>query len=332
MVIQSTPANLMKIVRNIQLANYNNLTATQKDFVQEFEDCRTGGIYAEAGKTSVDVLNELAAALDMKAVVLDFSTMTPSDFKVENGIVPVWAAAAKAQPSIIMFVVPDADADRAHFDAMMNAWVAFLGDGMLLGTLLGGGRYDVTGKSMFGVACPAKVIKAVASVAPVVKEAEPVAPAFVHSNPNFKLFIAPGKLFNTIVCTRCHGCGEHQYNMRSGRVCFGCNGTGKMWARADKNMVAVYSAALKDCRSTEASNVKVGDVISLNSKWEEVSTIEQVDEHLAFGYLSTETGYAKPNQTVRRMRTLDMVLNGIADLKMRKKIETRIAEYTAVIA
>lgn len=321
----------MKIVRNISLPNYNNLTAKQKDFVQGFEDCRTGGIYAEAGKTSVDVLNELAAALDMKAVVLDFATMTPADFQVLNGIVPVWAAAAKVQPSIVMFVVSDADANRTHFDAMMNAWVVFLADGMLSGNLLGGGRYDVTGKSMFGVACPAKVAKVVAPVTkPVVKDADPVAPSFTHSNPNFKMFIAPGKLFDTLTCTRCHGCGKHQFNFRSGSVCFGCNGTGKMWVKADKNMVATYNAALKECRSTAASNVQVGDVISLKDKWEEVSSIEHIGEQLAFGCVSMETGYAALSQSVRRIRTLDMVINGIEDPKMRKKVQARITERTAV--
>lgn len=323
----------MKIVRNVPLANYDNLTATQKDFVQGFEDCRTGGIYAEAGKTSVDVLNELATALDMKAVVLDFATMTPADFQVLNGIVPVWAAAAKVQPSIVMFVFSDADADRTHFDAMMDAWVVFLADGMLAGSLLGGGRYDVTGKSMFGVASPVKVAKVVVPVTkPVTKDAELIAPSFTHSNPNFKMFIAPGKLFDTLTCTRCHGCGEHQFNLRSGRVCFGCSGTGKIWVKADKNMVTAYNAALKECRSTAASNVQVGDVISLKDKWEEVSTIEQVGEQLAFGCVSMEISYATFSQSVRRMRTLDMVINGIEDLKMRKKIQARIAERTVVVA
>ena len=43
-------------------------------------------------------------------------------------------------------------------------------------------------------------------------------------------WVLPKNTPEKITCTRCGGTGRHSFNLQHGNMCYGCSGSGKMWA------------------------------------------------------------------------------------------------------
>ena len=95
------------------------------------------------------------------------------------------------------------------------------------------------------------------------------------------------EIFPTKTCTRCGGGGEYSYNQIDGTVCYGCNGSGKMWASKQvSTAVDAYSAELRQRKQPTASKLAVGDLVlddlsyraNGSQKWSTVTDITVTDE------------------------------------------------------
>jgi hypothetical protein len=67
-------------------------------------------------------------------------------------------------------------------------------------------------------------------------------------------------LFENEICGRCAGTGQHSFNARDGRVCFGCNGAGKRLTKRGAAAQAFYTASM----TVSLSDLQVGDRVSHN--------------------------------------------------------------------
>lgn len=69
-------------------------------------------------------------------------------------------------------------------------------------------------------------------------------------------------LFDEEPCGRCGGTGQHQYNQRDGRVCWGCNGTRVRLSRRGKAAFEAFEEALAASAGTVAvQDIKPGMII-----------------------------------------------------------------------
>lgn len=92
--------------------------------------------------------------------------------------------------------------------------------------------------------------------------------------------------FATKTCTRCAGTGRHSYNLRDGDTCYGCSGTGSMWAtKAIAAEVEAHRAAQRAARQRMAQEVTPGTIVldtladaaKGGEKWVEVVSVETTD-------------------------------------------------------
>lgn len=68
------------------------------------------------------------------------------------------------------------------------------------------------------------------------------------------------ELFPTKACTRCGGSGRYSYNTIDGDRCYGCQGTGRMWAtKKVAAQVEAYRLAARRQKEAQASALAVGD-------------------------------------------------------------------------
>jgi hypothetical protein len=93
--------------------------------------------------------------------------------------------------------------------------------------------------------------------------------------------------FPTKTCTRCAGTGEHSFNLRDGKVCYGCSGSGKMWAtKAVAEAVEAHRAAQRAARRRLVQELTAGtfvldtlsDTAKGGEKWAEVIGVEITDK------------------------------------------------------
>lgn len=84
--------------------------------------------------------------------------------------------------------------------------------------------------------------------------------------------------FPTTECERCGGTGQHSYNERNGRTCFGCNGKGQMITREAKNAWTQFKQAVEAARRPTVDNIAIGDIIVIQTNgWREVADIDTAD-------------------------------------------------------
>lgn len=73
--------------------------------------------------------------------------------------------------------------------------------------------------------------------------------------------------FPIVPCYRCGGTGEFSFNQVDGKRCYGCNGTG--WA-IKRGRIAkawrAYQEAVEAARTTTWADVRVGDVVEIQSR------------------------------------------------------------------
>lgn len=75
-----------------------------------------------------------------------------------------------------------------------------------------------------------------------------------------KLMTPDQTMFESETCGRCSGSGEHSYNQRDGRVCYGCGGSGVRLTKRGSVAQAVYNDALM----RRVDQLKVGDVVKFH--------------------------------------------------------------------
>lgn len=92
--------------------------------------------------------------------------------------------------------------------------------------------------------------------------------------------------FATKTCTRCAGSGRHSFNLRDGDTCYGCSGTGAMFAtKAIAEQAAAHQAAQRAARRRSVQELVPGvfvldtlaDAAKGGEKWVEVLTVEATD-------------------------------------------------------
>lgn len=67
------------------------------------------------------------------------------------------------------------------------------------------------------------------------------------------------EIFPTKPCTRCGGGGRYSYNQRDGDRCWGCSGTGQMWAtKKVSEAVVAYRKAVKDAKERQVKDLELG--------------------------------------------------------------------------
>jgi len=76
-------------------------------------------------------------------------------------------------------------------------------------------------------------------------------------------------LFETTDCGRCGGCGEYSFNLRDGKRCFGCGGSGKVLSRAGRAARKIYDQVMEEM-NVPANTVQAGDHVMYNRKWRKV--------------------------------------------------------------
>jgi len=96
-------------------------------------------------------------------------------------------------------------------------------------------------------------------------------------------------IFESTECSRCGGSGEYSFNQLDGTRCYGCNGSGRQWTKADQPLVNELRAAIKEVGETLVCHLRVGDTVLLGERyvnsegrrmrrWVEVEAIERSDE------------------------------------------------------
>ena len=77
-------------------------------------------------------------------------------------------------------------------------------------------------------------------------------------------------------CTRCGGSGEYSYNERDGVRCWGCNGSGEMWADdATARAVAAWREAKQLATNPTVADLVPGDLVVLDRATFDRPTLRQ---------------------------------------------------------
>lgn len=71
--------------------------------------------------------------------------------------------------------------------------------------------------------------------------------------------------FPVETCSRCDGSGQYSYNQRDGKRCFKCAGNGYNLAARAVKAWNLYIEAKKEASSIPATEIKVGDMIKMDS-------------------------------------------------------------------
>jgi hypothetical protein len=67
----------------------------------------------------------------------------------------------------------------------------------------------------------------------------------------------PKLLFESRVCTRCHGSGSYSFNLRHGSICYGCGGRGEQLTKRGAEAQRFF----RELSMVSVSDLKVGDVV-----------------------------------------------------------------------
>lgn len=88
---------------------------------------------------------------------------------------------------------------------------------------------------------------------------------------DFKASKSIRDLFETDVCSRCHGTGKYSFNLVDLDLCYGCNGTGWKYTKRGAKQYQYY----KDAQLVPVLSVEIGQKIEFErGKWMRVESME----------------------------------------------------------
>lgn len=77
--------------------------------------------------------------------------------------------------------------------------------------------------------------------------------------------------FETQVCTRCGGTGQHSFNQRDGFICWGCGGSGKSHTKAAGKAINSLKKLKEERMSVIVTELKKGDKVFYDGKWRDIT-------------------------------------------------------------
>jgi hypothetical protein len=82
-------------------------------------------------------------------------------------------------------------------------------------------------------------------------------------------------------CSRCLGTGHYSYNLKDGTICYGCLGNGTQVTKPARQAWSLYLAELQRRKEPTVQNLEIGDIVSHNKIWRQVTSVEITPEVVA---------------------------------------------------
>ena len=92
-------------------------------------------------------------------------------------------------------------------------------------------------------------------------------------NPSFKGTVMKNFTFESMICTRCNGTGEHSFNLLHGSRCYGCSGNGNHLTKKGAAAQLYYNALC----SKPASEFTIGELINVGTTKVQFATITHIE-------------------------------------------------------